>query len=1588
LPGPIAPAIPTWPIARPISPFFEAEEAYQQDYVIEPAIFDPGLSYSFSLGQPQVLDWISLETEQSNPFFLTADTDITVTLTATAPTWLAYNQVYTERVPIVITENGTGKQRVNFLDLEVEKTILGIQLYTNFELGPLVLIQEPLASTGLIYARLKGCPPSSGGPPPPPSNSAGPSDGWEWTPLPSGGGLRGVRISSSGGGGSAPPFPQVVEAPAQIVGTADYQVRMELSQRLVMQGQGFQASLSMQNLFTDQSVDNIQVSLIISDAANAEVTSSFIITPPVPSLLAESLPPGQQAAGDWLILPAMEITATEGITYQAQAVISYTIDGVSQSFTTLPEEFTVLPAPDLIIDYELPDPNQPCTLFDLKATLRNVGYGSARGISLSSSQPRVVDNTSNSPQGFEIIGVSVNNQPQEELNLNVELGEIPPGQSQQIVWRIRANEPGRMIEFTSDYRVENYYNAPLAPRLSAITTTFATPENPFLYGCLTGAFNIAGKVEDEIGNPITDVVFALGYGSFDTGIVASTIISPLIDASGAYTIPNLGTGTYTVVPFRPEDLNAPLAFSQAKPYTVSPAGLGAAMPVSKGLADITSMSANYNAIPSFRTAILSTDDSAGNDFILLTAPVITLPTTGFKGANWLRYDDQTDQTLYKEKNVGWNLDAAWTIDIDNMPPDEWVRVRDLGQQIVNFSDPNVNVFTIVRLGKKDDLPRNPDPDYYVDKPCNDKDIQGWMKTMDTQYEDVILRNSAIASATTKPVRIFILGNEPNHNNDEWNISGAAYAHLYNCYYTRWKGKEEGYSPKSELLYVAGPGQNGPCYNETCKNWTHFYEEMLIPKAISPTEVISDTDGFAIHAYGYYTPADEDGNASWGFRDWLTRTNTINSQPTLKQKPIIVTEYNPGIETHVNPHVIHVPPGDWEDWFTKTYCWTKSKDIDPNGQIIGLLYFTDEGDYTRSLEEGKEWYGTSLRNTTPPDDIQRDKHWENRRIFWLDVSEQDCYSKPPGDPSPLIGNALTQSRQNTQSIGGVISGTLGQLGYNDIYYVTDDLEVPAGQTLTIAPGTSLVFASGRGMDIAGQLIAEGNDVYPIRFLSIDEAGWAGLSFQSSAQGSRCTACHLENLGTRMVALQVEAPITFKHGLIRDVPGGTAISSTVPLSLSNVIIDYVGTGLHFSSPVTTHHSASHLTLSRCQQAVVNQGQTVSLNNSIITVCGVGISTELSGTTVVSYTLFNRNIQDSITEAGAQLIQGPGLLTTTPGFVDFPNNFHMRADSPAVNTADPRADYSQEPGYNGGRADMGAYGNTRGAPQQPPLDQMAATLTTATPTQTGQPGQMISYTVTLKNNGTVTDNYRVSLKSLGPGLRATLLYPDGDAKIPLWYTPDLAPQEQISFTVWVSVSLTSPLSSTQGILVAALGAYGAWAPLELTLQVPSFQEHSGQAVIEAEHFAEKIDRSERTWLTTTILSGYVGPGYLSALPDIDQQFTTAYTTTSPELHYTINFTTTGVYTVWLRGYVSNAAGDSLYVALDNQPVATTLTGFVPGQWSWANSDAQGSMVTIEVAEPGVHTLHLWQREDGLRLDRIVLTTNNSYTPDGNGPPESEIR
>jgi lysophospholipase L1-like esterase len=76
-------------------------------------------------------------------------------------------------------------------------------------------------------------------------------------------------------------------------------------------------------------------------------------------------------------------------------------------------------------------------------------------------------------------------------------------------------------------------------------------------------------------------------------------------------------------------------------------------------------------------------------------------------------------------------------------------------------------------------------------------------------------------------------------------------------------------------------------------------------------------------------------------------------------------------------------------------------------------------------------------------------------------------------------------------------------------------------------------------------------------------------------------------------------------------------------------------------------------------------------------------------------------------------------------------------------------------------------------------------------------------------------------------------------------------------------------------------------------------------------------------------------------------------------------------------------VHVGLDGQENANSDNIDIPKNsgWAWSNGSH-----TINVTSTGEHTINVWMREDGTRFDKIVLTTDSSFTPSGSGPAESE--
>ena len=102
---------------------------------------------------------------------------------------------------------------------------------------------------------------------------------------------------------------------------------------------------------------------------------------------------------------------------------------------------------------------------------------------------------------------------------------------------------------------------------------------------------------------------------------------------------------------------------------------------------------------------------------------------------------------------------------------------------------------------------------------------------------------------------------------------------------------------------------------------------------------------------------------------------------------------------------------------------------------------------------------------------------------------------------------------------------------------------------------------------------------------------------------------------------------------------------------------------------------------------------------------------------------------------------------------------------------------------------------------------------------------------------------------------------------------------------------------------------------------------------------------------------------------------------LDFDIDFVKTGVHYIHLRYRAASVADNSVHLYMDDVVFAATYQVPVSTTWAW---DECPNTFTINTV--GTHTLTLFHREDGMDLDRIVITTDPDYVLTGFGPDPTE--
>ncbi len=205
---------------------------------------------------------------------------------------------------------------------------------------------------------------------------------------------------------------------------------------------------------------------------------------------------------------------------------------------------------------------------------------------------------------------------------------------------------------------------------------------------------------------------------------------------------------------------------------------------------------------------------------------------------------------------------------------------------------------------------------------------------------------------------------------------------------------------------------------------------------------------------------------------------------------------------------------------------------------------------------------------------------------------------------------------------------------------------------------------------------------------------------------------------------------------------------------------------------------------------------------------------------------------------------------------------------------------------------------------------------------------------------------------------------------------------------------------------------------LSQPSYIERNGTVVIEAEHFATQHQTQLRRWFrfAKTSLqhsfadsdslhySGASNGQYIELLPDtrtnhyepliVGENFSNTPGQLAV-LSYPVWFKTPGTYYVWGRAYSTGSEDNGLHVGLNGTwPQSGHRMQWCKGKHQWTWSSAQRTKdnhcgvpqtISLNIDTPGLHTVNISMREDGVELDKLILTSDAEFIPSGKSLPPS---
>lgn len=247
------------------------------------------------------------------------------------------------------------------------------------------------------------------------------------------------------------------------------QVVVQLSQQAVVTRTDFVGTLDVMNGMAGSDITDLSVTLNITDMMGNDADDMFDVQGPALSGFGGAagsltLTGGANGSLVYTFIPTVDAAMAEPMMYFIGGTLHYVQDGETFDVPLAAAPITVYPEAQLNLSYfwqrnvigddpftPQVEPSEP---YYLGLRVTNVGAGAAGDLTITSSQPKIVENEKGLLVNFQIIGSEVQNQPGTD-SLTVGLGTIAPGQTVTADWELLSSLQGRFTNFSATFQHED-----------------------------------------------------------------------------------------------------------------------------------------------------------------------------------------------------------------------------------------------------------------------------------------------------------------------------------------------------------------------------------------------------------------------------------------------------------------------------------------------------------------------------------------------------------------------------------------------------------------------------------------------------------------------------------------------------------------------------------------------------------------------------------------------------------------------------------------------------------------------------------------------------------------------------------------------------------------------------------------------------------------------------------------------------------------------------------------------------------------------------------------------------------------------------